>query len=88
VSVRSERARIERLLWRAGFGGRPRDIDRLARMGLEGAVDELLRPRGAPFEGRPARVEGAPLARSTPTGTTCCGGSTGRCAPGTRWSSG
>ena len=27
----------------------------------EGAVDELLRPRGAPFEGRPARVEGAPL---------------------------
>ena len=61
MSVRGERARVERLLWRAGFGGRPRDIDRLARLGLDGAVDELLRPRGAPFEGRPARVEGAPL---------------------------
>ena len=56
MSVRGERAKVERLLWRAGFGGRPRDIDRMARMGLEGAVDELLRPRGAPFGGRPARV--------------------------------
>lgn len=56
-----ERARVERLLWRAGFGGRPRDIDRLAAVGLERAVTELLTPRGAAMAGRPARVEGRPL---------------------------
>ena len=56
-----ERARVERLLWRAGFGGRPKDVDRMAAMGLERAVAELLRPRGAALRGRPARVEGRPL---------------------------
>jgi uncharacterized protein (DUF1800 family) len=56
-----ERARIERLLWRAGFGGRPREVDRLAGMGLERAMAELLRPRGAAMSGRPARVQGRPL---------------------------
>ena len=56
-----ERARIERLLWRAGFGGRPREVDRTARLGLERAVDGLLRPRGPALRGRPPRVDGAPL---------------------------
>ena len=56
-----ERARIERLLWRAGFGGLPREVDRMAAMGLEPAVADLLRPRGAILRGRPARVEGRPL---------------------------
>ena len=56
-----ERARIGRLLWRAGFGGLPREVDRMAAMGLEAAVADLLRPRGAILRGRPARVEGRPL---------------------------
>jgi uncharacterized protein (DUF1800 family) len=56
-----ERARVERLLWRAGFGGRPAEIDRLASAGLEAAVGRLLRPRGRALAGRPARVEGRPL---------------------------
>jgi uncharacterized protein (DUF1800 family) len=34
----------ERLLWRAGFGPRPGEAERLARLGLEGAVQSLLRP--------------------------------------------
>jgi uncharacterized protein (DUF1800 family) len=34
----------ERLLWRAGFGPRPGEAERLAKLGLEGAVQSLLRP--------------------------------------------
>src|SRR6478672_9696613 len=34
----------ERLLWRAGFGPRPGEAERLARLGLEGAVHSLMRP--------------------------------------------
>ena len=36
-----------RLLWRAGFGPRPGDADRLARLGIDGAVASLTRPVGA-----------------------------------------
>ena len=36
-----------RLLWRAGFGPRPGDAERLARLGMEGAVASLTRPQGA-----------------------------------------
>ena len=36
-----------RLLWRAGFGPRPGDAARLARLGLERAVASLTRPAGA-----------------------------------------
>ncbi|MGH2916910.1 MAG: DUF1800 domain-containing protein [Solirubrobacteraceae bacterium] len=42
-----------RLLWRAGFGPRPGDAQRLAKLGLDGAVASLTRPRG------PARLIGA-----------------------------
>jgi uncharacterized protein (DUF1800 family) len=38
------RAQAERLLWRAGFGPRRGEADRLARLGLEGAVRSLTRP--------------------------------------------
>src|SRR5688500_18698550 len=34
--------RAAHLLNRAGFGGRPEEIDRLARLGPEGAVDDLI----------------------------------------------
>ena len=57
----SDRARAERLLWRAGFGPRPGQVERFARMGTERAVQSLLRPRGRALTGRPARVDGAPL---------------------------
>jgi uncharacterized protein (DUF1800 family) len=33
-----------RLLWRAGFGPKPGDAERLAKLGLEGAVRALTRP--------------------------------------------
>ena len=35
-----------RLLWRAGFGPKPGDPHRLARLGLDGAVASLTRPGG------------------------------------------
>jgi len=34
----------ERLLWRAGFGPRPGEAERLAKLGLHDAVETLLRP--------------------------------------------
>jgi uncharacterized protein (DUF1800 family) len=34
----------ERLLWRAGFGPRPGEAERLARLGLDGAVRSLTHP--------------------------------------------
>jgi uncharacterized protein (DUF1800 family) len=36
-----------RLLWRAGFGPRPGDAERLSKMGLQAAVASLTRPKGA-----------------------------------------
>ena len=57
----SDRARAERLLWRAGFGPRRGEVERTARAGVDGAVDALLAPRGRALSGRPARVDGAPL---------------------------
>ena len=41
-----------RLLWRAGFGPRPGDSERMARLGLDAAVASLTRPAG------PARLSG------------------------------
>jgi len=35
-----------RLLWRAGFGPRPGDAERLSALGLQGAVASLTRPQG------------------------------------------
>ena len=43
----------ERLLWRAGFGPRPGESEKLARKGLGRAVESLTRPR------RPARLGGS-----------------------------
>jgi hypothetical protein len=40
-------AQAERLLWRAGFGPKPGDAERLAAMGLDAAVASLVRPVGA-----------------------------------------
>ncbi|WP_217923686.1 DUF1800 domain-containing protein [Miltoncostaea oceani] len=57
----ADRARAERLTWRAGFGPRPGEVDDLARRGVAGAVEHLLAPRGRALAGRPARVDGAPL---------------------------
>jgi len=42
----------ERLLWRAGFGPRPGEAEKLAQKGLDRAVESLTRPR------RPARLGG------------------------------
>jgi uncharacterized protein (DUF1800 family) len=48
-------------MWRAGFGGRPAQIDAMTRAGVPATVDALLHPRGRALKGRPARVDGAPL---------------------------
>jgi uncharacterized protein (DUF1800 family) len=42
----------ERLLWRAGFGPRPGDVERFAKLGMDAAVISLTRPQG------PARLIG------------------------------
>ena len=55
------RARVERLLWRAGFGPARGEVARWTRAGVPALVDHLLRPRGAPFGGRAARIDGHPL---------------------------
>jgi len=49
-------AQAERLLWRAGFGPRPGEAERLAKKGLEGAVRSLTRPGRERFVG-PAPVD-------------------------------
>ncbi len=36
-----------RLLWRAGFGPKPGDVERYAKLGMEAAVASLTRPQGA-----------------------------------------
>src|SRR3954453_16357412 len=42
------RRQAERLLWRAGFGPRPGDVDAVAQLPLASAVQALTRPPGAP----------------------------------------
>ena len=57
------RSHAERLLWRAGFGPRPGDADRLARVGLERAVLSLTRPKRVRLIGpEPRNDKGLPLA--------------------------
>src|SRR3954468_16824109 len=41
-------AQLKRLLWRAGFGPRPGQVDALAGQSLEDVVHSLTRPSGAP----------------------------------------
>ncbi len=56
-------AEAERLLWRAGFGPRPGEAQRLARLGLEGAVHKLTHPAREHLVGhRPHDEKGRPLA--------------------------
>ena len=56
------RAQAERLLWRAGFGPRPGQLDAVAAMDLEAAVMSLTRPTGeAPMDGPEPTVGGEPL---------------------------
>ncbi len=53
----------ERLLWRAGFGPRPGEAERLAKLGLQGAVHKLTHPGPERFKGpKPHDEDGRPLA--------------------------
>ncbi len=63
---RWSRAHARRLLWRAGFGATPAELDHLAARGREATLDWLLRGGRGPHGHRamvgPApRVDGAPL---------------------------
>ena len=52
-----------RLLWRAGFGPRPGEAERLAKHGLNRAVDSLVHPKSTRLKGPAPRDEdGHPLA--------------------------
>ena len=54
---------MERLLWRAGFGPRPGDVERLSKMSLQSAVYSLTRPSGAATLSGPApRDQNGPIA--------------------------
>jgi uncharacterized protein (DUF1800 family) len=56
-------AHAERLLWRAGFGPRPGEAQKLAHQGLEGAVHELTHPGREHLVGhKPHDENGNPLA--------------------------
>jgi hypothetical protein len=60
---RFEAAQAERLLWRAGFGPRPGEAQKLARLGLEGAVHALTHPGREHLVGKaPHDEKGRPLA--------------------------
>jgi uncharacterized protein (DUF1800 family) len=56
-------AQAERLLWRAGFGPRAGEAEKLARLGLDGAVHALTNPDREHLVGRaPHDEKGRPLA--------------------------
>ena len=55
-------AEAERLLWRAGFGPRPGDVDAVAAKGLRSAVLALTRPGSEKLVGPVPTVDGQPLA--------------------------
>jgi len=56
-------AEAERLLWRAGFGPRKGEAERLAKLGLNGAVHALTYPGNEHFVGHaPTDEKGRPLA--------------------------
>ena len=53
----------ERLLWRAGFGPRKGEAAKLARKGLDRAVESLTRPKAERLTGPPPKDDdGRPLA--------------------------
>ena len=56
------RREAERLLWRAGFGPRPGDVDRVAALGLQAAVESFTRVSGdAPLTGAEPRDGANPI---------------------------
>jgi uncharacterized protein (DUF1800 family) len=56
-------AQAERLLWRAGFGARKGEAERLARLGVRGAVRKLTHPPREQLRGpKPRDHKGRPLA--------------------------
>ena len=56
-------AHAERLLWRAGFGPKPGQARKLARLGMRGAVLSLTRPRTRALIGpKPVLQNGQPIA--------------------------
>ena len=56
-------SQAERLLWRAGFGPRPGEAKRLAKLGLDGAVRSLTHPGPEKLVGpKPHDDKGRPLA--------------------------
>jgi uncharacterized protein (DUF1800 family) len=61
MATATERARIERLLWRAGFGPRPGEARALADAGLERGVEGLLDPGEEKLVGKGPSIEGRPL---------------------------
>ncbi len=55
-------AQAERLLWRAGFGPRAGEAEKLATLGLEGAIRSLTRPKTTGLVGPPPHDgDGNPL---------------------------
>ena len=58
------REQAERLIWRAGFGPKPGQLDKLAGLGMKAAVRSLTRPEGAAkLTGpKPVDEDGNPLA--------------------------
>jgi uncharacterized protein (DUF1800 family) len=56
-------AQAERLLWRAGFGPRKGEAEALAKKGLHGAIESLVKPRNEKLVGpAPKDDKGRPLA--------------------------
>jgi len=49
VSTSVERAKVQRLLWRAGFGPRPGEVEKWAAAGHRALVERLLSPKGAQY---------------------------------------
>ncbi len=50
MSTKVERAKVKRLLWRAGFGPRPGEVEKWAAAGHRALVERLLNPKGAQFD--------------------------------------
>src|SRR4051794_35369548 len=71
-------AELKRLLWRAGFGPRPGDVDALNGRPLADVVQSLTRPQGdATLTGpEPKDDDGNPIAPLDTWATTTPGGST------------
>ena len=57
----NERARIERLLWRAGCGPRPGEVDEWTGRGESQLVEWLLSPEGDELDGERPIIDGKPL---------------------------